>query len=202
MGRKRVIPCPVGFEECRIVHYGGEQGWECPQQKCGEELCNNRVLEKRLKTSLLLIKKIILMHPEQTSYLFVFWGNESTLTFCESHKFLTNTLTFIINKTEIIPDSSRSSNGKMYWISIIAHCLDYMLTNLLAGQLIRAFWNQGLMIILFGFIVRGQASLDMTTSLMQFVVTQDPASLLDWTQLVTFTPFPPTHFGCRFGAGA
>ena len=39
------IPGPVGLEEGRVVHDGGEQGGEGPQQEGGEELGDDWILE-------------------------------------------------------------------------------------------------------------------------------------------------------------
>lgn len=39
-----VSPCPVSFEEGRVVNDGGEQGREAPQQQGGEELSDDGVL--------------------------------------------------------------------------------------------------------------------------------------------------------------
>lgn len=38
------LPCPVCFEEGRVVDDGGEQGGETPQQECREELSDDGVL--------------------------------------------------------------------------------------------------------------------------------------------------------------
>lgn len=48
------IPGPVGFEECRVVDNGRKQGGEGPQQKGGEELGNDRILEDRTETNTVL----------------------------------------------------------------------------------------------------------------------------------------------------
>lgn len=38
------LPGPVGFSQCRVIHYGGQQGREGPQQNSGEELADNGIL--------------------------------------------------------------------------------------------------------------------------------------------------------------
>lgn len=48
------IPGPVGFEEGRVVDDGRKQGGEGPQQKCGEELGDDRILEDRTETKIVL----------------------------------------------------------------------------------------------------------------------------------------------------
>lgn len=43
------VPCPVCFEESRVVHNGGQQGRETPQQQSGEELGDYGILEVQTK---------------------------------------------------------------------------------------------------------------------------------------------------------
>ncbi len=38
------LPGPVGLSQCRVIHYGGQQGREGPQQNSGEELADNGIL--------------------------------------------------------------------------------------------------------------------------------------------------------------
>lgn len=39
------LPGPVGLPQCRVIYYGGQQGWEGPQQNSGEELTDNSTLQ-------------------------------------------------------------------------------------------------------------------------------------------------------------
>lgn len=39
------LPGPVSFEEGRVIHNGGQQGREAPQQQRGEELSDDGVLQ-------------------------------------------------------------------------------------------------------------------------------------------------------------
>lgn len=43
------VPCPVCLKESRVVHDGGQQGREGPQEQSGEELGDYGILEVQTK---------------------------------------------------------------------------------------------------------------------------------------------------------
>lgn len=43
------VPCPVCFKESGVIHDGGQQGREAPQEQSGEELGDYGILEVQTK---------------------------------------------------------------------------------------------------------------------------------------------------------
>lgn len=43
------VPCPVCLKESRVVHDGGQQRREAPQEQSGEELGDYGILEVQIK---------------------------------------------------------------------------------------------------------------------------------------------------------